>query len=301
MFRPFGNFSIASRHSLIDMVTAHQRGAGGAGRTAMARSAVVDTEGQAPSSASGSGSTSGSGARPSRRCRRASAPMATIGQRHPRERIGRSVKCVILDLDNTPMGRYPRRSSRLCGIESARVSHIVWSMRVSRTRCLQLRSAGVSFAISSKNDEANVLRVLAEHPDMFSSTEIREDLRKLRRQGEQHPRNPAGAQHLDGFDGVHRRQRLRAGLRADGVARSFKCRRCRRDPGRLLSALTMWNLFEVGSFSPEDSERTGVLPDRRHAPGDAGQGGRSAAYLRALNMVAEVSRSTVLPRRVPTS
>ena len=60
------------------------------------------------------------------------------------------------------------------------------------------------------------------------------------------------------------------------------------DPADFVSALTAWNLFEVGSVSAEDSERTAFY--RANAARQALQDRASdlPAYLRGLGMIADI-------------
>src|SRR6202035_6068392 len=75
------------------------------------------------------------------------------------ERIGRSVKCVILDLDNTLWGGI-LGDVGYDGIEIGEVSNIGLVYRRFQHALLQLKERGVILAICSKNDEASVRRVL---------------------------------------------------------------------------------------------------------------------------------------------
>ena len=60
------------------------------------------------------------------------------------------------------------------------------------------------------------------------------------------------------------------------------------DPADFLSALTMWNLFEVGSFSPEDGARTTFYQADVKRQALQEKAVDLPAYLRALDMVADI-------------
>jgi len=60
------------------------------------------------------------------------------------------------------------------------------------------------------------------------------------------------------------------------------------DPADFLSALTMWNLFEVGSYSPEDGARTVFYQADAKRQALREKAVDLPAYLRALNMVADI-------------
>lgn len=60
------------------------------------------------------------------------------------------------------------------------------------------------------------------------------------------------------------------------------------DPADFLSALTMWNLFEVGSFSLEDGARTAFYRSDAMRQAQQEKAVDLPAYLSALNMVADI-------------
>jgi FkbH-like protein len=60
------------------------------------------------------------------------------------------------------------------------------------------------------------------------------------------------------------------------------------DPADVLSALTMWNLFEVGGFSQEDGARTTFYRANVQRQALQEKAVDLPAYLRALNMVADI-------------
>ncbi len=60
------------------------------------------------------------------------------------------------------------------------------------------------------------------------------------------------------------------------------------DPADFISALARWNLFEVGSYSPEDGARTAFYQADANRQALRDQAIDLPAYLRALNMVADI-------------
>jgi FkbH-like protein len=287
MFRPFGNFSVVSRHSLVDMVMrlnaelAIRAQANGAIR-------IVDTEGQA----SFFGKRQWLDERLWCQAKQALSPrflppLAKSVSDVLAERLGRSVKCVILDLDNTLWGGI-LGDVGYDGIEVGEVSEIGQVYHRFQKALLQLKQRGVILAICSKNDEVNVRRVLAEHPDMVlreadfakicaSFGDKVSAIRQIRQ---------ALNISLDSMvfidDSAFERDFVRTALPEIQVPDLPE------DPADFLAAMAMWNLFEVGSYSPEDGERTAFYQadaDRRALREQAID---LPAYLRALNMVADI-------------
>ena len=165
MFHAFGNFSVASRHSLLDMV---MRINAALTERAQANGAVriVDTEGQAAFF----GKRQWLDERLWCQAKQALSPrflppLAKSVSDIIAERMGRSVKCIVLDLDNTLWGGI-LGDVGYDGIEVGEVSNIGLVYQRFQYALLQLKQRGVILAICSKNDEANVRRVLADHPDM---------------------------------------------------------------------------------------------------------------------------------------
>ena len=78
--------------------------------------------------------------------------------------LGRIRKCVVLDLDNTLWGGVVGED----GIDGIRLGHAYPGLcyREFQKNLLKLYHRGVILAINSKNNEADALRVIDEHPDM---------------------------------------------------------------------------------------------------------------------------------------
>lgn len=78
--------------------------------------------------------------------------------------LGRSKKCVVLDLDNTLWGGVVGED----GIDGIELGHTYPGVcyRAFQENLLKLYHRGVILAINSKNNEADALKVLDEHPDM---------------------------------------------------------------------------------------------------------------------------------------
>jgi FkbH-like protein len=287
MFRPFGNLSIVTRHSLVDMVT--RINAELAARAqALGAVRIVDTEGQAAFF----GKRQWLDERLWCQAKQALSPrflppLAKSVSDILAERQGRSVKCVILDLDNTLWGGI-LGDVGYDGIELGEVSDIGQVYHRFQNALLQLKQRGVILAICSKNDETNVRRVLAEHPDMV----LREtDFAKICANFSDKASNIREIQQalnisLDSMvfidDSAFERDFVRTALPEIQVPDVPE------DPADLLSALAMWSLFEVGSYSPEDSARTAFYQADANRQALRDQAIDLPAYLRALNMVAEI-------------
>jgi FkbH-like protein len=297
MFRAFGNFSIASRHSLVDLVARinTELVAGAQTRGAVR---VIDTEGQAAFF----GKRQWLDERLWCQAKQALSPrflppLVKSVSDVIAERMGRSVKCVILDLDNTLWGGV-LGDVGYDGIEVGEVSNIGLVYARFQKALLQLKQRGVILAVCSKNDEAQVRRVLAEHPDMVlkdtdfvkvcanfgdKASNIREIQRALNIS-------------LDSMvfldDSSFERDFVRTALPELQVPEMPE------DPADFLPALTMWNLFEVGSFSPEDRARTAFYQSDVSRQALQTKAVDLPAYLRALGMVADVQpfNSFTVPR-----
>jgi FkbH-like protein len=79
--------------------------------------------------------------------------------------LGRAKKCIVLDLDNTLWGGIVGED----GLEGIQLGHSYPGncYREFQQGLLKLYQRGVILAINSKNNEADALRVLDEHPDML--------------------------------------------------------------------------------------------------------------------------------------
>jgi len=287
MFRPFGNFSVASRQSLVDMVTRIN-----AGLAARAQDygavRIVDTEGQAALF----GKLQWLDERLWCQAKQALSPrflppLAKSISDVLAERLGRSVKCVILDLDNTLWGGI-LGDVGYDGIELGEISSIGLVYERFQHALLQLKQRGILLAICSKNEEAGVLRVLAEHPDMVlrptdfakicvNFTDKASNIRAIQR---------ALNISLDSMvfvdDSTFERDFVRTALPELQVPEMPE------DPADFLSALARWNLFEAGSFSPEDNARTAFYQADAKRQALRENAVDLPAYLRALNMIADV-------------
>ena len=287
MFHAFGNFSVASRHSLLDMV---MRINAALTERAQANGAVriVDTEGQAAFF----GKRQWLDERLWCQAKQALSPrflppLAKSVSDIIAERMGRSVKCIVLDLDNTLWGGI-LGDVGYDGIEVGEVSNIGLVYQRFQNALLQLKQRGVILAICSKNDEAEVRRVLAEHPDMVlrESDFVKISANFADKAGNIREIQAALNISLDSMvfidDSAFERDFVRTALPDLQVPEMPE------DPADFLTALTMWNLFEVGSSSAEDGARTAFY--RANVTRQALQEKASdlPAYLRALGMVAEV-------------
>jgi len=287
MFRAFGNFSVASRHSLLDLVMRIN-----AALTERAQEngaiRIVDTEGQAAFF----GKRQWLDERLWCQAKQALSPrflppLAKSVSDIIAERMGRSVKCIVLDLDNTLWGGV-LGDVGYDGIEVGEVSNIGLVYRRFQNALLQLKQRGVILAICSKNDEANVRRVLAEHPDMV----LREsDFVKISANFGDKASNIREIQaalniSLDSIvfidDSAFERDFVRTALPELQVPELPE------DPADFVAALTMWNLFEVGSSSAEDGARTAFYQANVTRRALQEKASDLPAYLRALGMVADI-------------
>ncbi len=287
MFRPFGNFTVASRHSLLDMVVrinaelAERAQKNGAVR-------IVDTDGQAAFF----GKRQWLDERLWCQAKQALSPrflppLVKSVSDIIAERMGRSVKCVILDLDNTLWGGI-LGDVGFDGIEVGEVSNIGLVYQRFQNALLQLKQRGIILAVCSKNDESNVRRVLAEHPDMV----LREsDFVKISANFADKVSNIREIQaalniSLDSMvfidDSSFERDFVRTALPELQVPEMPE------DPADFVAALTMWNLFETGSSSAEDAARTAFYQANVTRQALQEKASDLPAYLRALDMVAEI-------------
>jgi FkbH-like protein len=287
MFRPFGNFSVVSPHSLVDMVMRINAELAVLAQ-ALGAIRIVDTEGQAAFV----GKRQWLDERLWCQAKQALSPgflppLAKSVSDILAERLGRSVKCVVLDLDNTLWGGI-LGDVGYDGIEVGEVSNIGLVYHRFQNALLQVKQRGVILAICSKNDEANVRRVLAEHPDMV----LREaDFAKIcanfgdKVSGIREIQQTLNIS-LDSMvfidDSAFERDFVRTALPEIQVPDVPE------DPSDLLAALAMWNLFEVGSYSPEDSSRTAFYQADVNRQALRDQAIDLPTYLRALNMVADI-------------
>lgn len=85
--------------------------------------------------------------------------------RYVRSALGRLKKCVVLDLDNTLWGGVVGED----GFEGIALgdSYPGSCYKAFQKRLLRLYHRGILLAINSKNNEADALRVIDEHPDML--------------------------------------------------------------------------------------------------------------------------------------
>ena len=287
MFRPFGNFTVAGRHSLLDMA---MRINAALTERAQANGAVrlVDTEGQAAFF----GKRQWLDERLWCQAKQALSPrflppLAKSVSDIIAERMGRSVKCIVLDLDNTLWGGI-LGDVGYDGIEVGEVSNIGLVYQRFQNALLQLKERGVILAICSKNDEADVRRVLREHPDMV----LREsDFVKISANFGDKASNIREIQaalniSLDSMvfidDSAFERDFVRTALPELQVPEMPE------DPADFVAALTMWNLFETGSSSAEDGARTAFYQANVTRQALQEKASDLPAYLRALGMVADI-------------
>ena len=138
--------------------------------------------------------------------------MATWWRGCWRRELGRSAKCLVLDLDNTLWGGVVGddgwRGS--CWARAAR-----WARPLSpfQAYARELARRGVILAVCSKNDEANALAPFERHPEMVLR---RADIACFVANWQDKAANlraiAAGAEHRPRHPGVRRRQPGRAGL-----------------------------------------------------------------------------------------
>jgi FkbH-like protein len=92
-------------------------------------------------------------------------PIVDDLMRYLRSALGRMKKCVVLDLDNTLWGGIAGED----GMEGVALGHTYPGncFRDFQKELLKLYHRGILLAINSKNNEADALRIIEDHPDMI--------------------------------------------------------------------------------------------------------------------------------------
>ena len=195
-------------------------------------------------------------------------------------------KCVILDLDNTIWGGVLGDD----GLERIEIgqTEVGLAFQLVQAQLLDLSRRGVLLAVCSKNDERNVRRVFAEHPDML----LREEhFAAIVANYEDKAANIRAIQAqlklgLDSFvfldDSPFERHRVREALPAVQVPELPE------DPAAVLSALPRWNLFEGHLSTDEDAKRAAFYQADAHRRDLQAASTTVDDFLRGLDMRAEV-------------
>jgi FkbH-like protein len=287
IFRAFGNFSVACEQSFVQIVSRlNEELARSARENGAVR--IVDTDGQAAFF----GKREWLDERFWCQAKQALSPrflppLVKSVSDVLAEQMGRSIKCVILDLDNTLWGGI-LADVGYEGIEIGDVSSLGLAFQRFQSALLQLKDRGVILAICSKNDEENVDRAFSEHPDMVLRTS---DFVKIVANFEDKVTNIRAIQaaldiSLDSMvffdDSAFERDYVRTSLPELQVPDLPE------DPADFLTAIAGWNLFETGGLSPEDRKRTEFYQANVQRQEQQAQSSDLPAYLRSLKMVADI-------------
>jgi len=201
---------------------------------------------------------------------------------------GRSVKCVVLDLDNTLWGGIIGDD----GLEGIQIDAHGAGEAFHRFQCFlkELLHRGILLAVGSKNDMSNAVLPFEKHPEMVLK---REDIAVFsanwndKAEGIRHIREVLNI----GFDSMvflddnpFERNLVR------GVLPQVIVPDLPEDPADYVRALAEWNLFETMSFSAEDTQRTELY--RTEAARREAQAAYATAdaFLESLDMRIEVAR-----------
>ena len=209
---------------------------------------------------------------------------------------GQSVKCVVLDLDNTIWGGVVGDDG-IEGIELG-LSDPTGAFRSFQQYLRELARRGILLAVCSKNDEAVALRAFREHPGMVlrdsdicafvanwddKATNIRRIRDKLN----------IGLDSMVFLDDNPFERNLVRKLLPDVLVPELP-----EDPTLYVRAISELNLFETASYSVVDAARTGQYQLQERRDSARAQFADLESYLVSLDTRARVARfeSAELPR-----
>ncbi len=210
--------------------------------------------------------------------------------------LGRQVKCVVLDLDNTLWDGIVAED----GVEGVSIGESADGAprALFQAYLKELKRRGVLLAVCSKNDDATARRVFREHPEML----LREaDVAVFVANWQDKAGNIRAIQAqlnigLDSLvfvdDTPFERQLVRDLLPGVVVPEMPE------DPADWVRFLSQLNLFETASHSALDGARAELVADEAHRGAERGRFANLDDYLRSLEMRAEVRRfdAFTLPR-----
>ncbi len=199
-------------------------------------------------------------------------------------RLGRSYKCLVLDLDNTLWGGVIGDDG-LDGIVLGQGSAMGEGFTAVQDYAKDLARRGIILAVSSKNDAANALEPFEKHPEMVLR---RDDIASFRANWDDKAANIRAIAHdlnigLDSLvfldDNPFERNLVREQLPMVAVPEVPDD-----DPARVPGVLADAGYFESLGITPDDLERTSKYQDNR-ARDDLRAGATDMeGYLRALEM-----------------
>lgn len=201
---------------------------------------------------------------------------------------GRSVKCVVLDLDNTLWGGVVGDDG-IDGIELGD-NDDTGAFRAFQLYLRELGRRGILLAVCSKNDDAVARRVFREHPGMVlqedqiaafvanwedKATNIRRIREKLN----------IGFDSMVFLDDNPFERNLVRQMLPDVVVPELP-----EDPALYVRAISELNLFETASYSALDSQRAGLYKDQEKRDEERSRFTSLDDYLKSLETRARVAR-----------
>jgi FkbH-like protein len=208
---------------------------------------------------------------------------------------GRSVKCVVVDLDNTLWGGVVGDDG-IDGIELGELDE-AGAFRSMQLFLRELSRRGILLAVCSKNDEAVARRVFREHPGMVLREEHiavfvanwddkASNIRRIRDQLN------IGLDSMVFLDDNPFERNLVRQLLPEVVVPELP-----EDPGLYVRSISELNLFEAASHSALDGQRVALHREQEKRDEERSRFGSVDDYLRSLQTVARVARFA--PRDLP--
>jgi FkbH-like protein len=201
--------------------------------------------------------------------------------------LGRTKKCLVLDLDNTLWGGVVGDDG-LAGIHIGEGSPEGEAFKAFQTYVRQLRERGVVLAVCSKNDDGIARSAFTDHPDMVLR---RDDFVVFKANWEPKSQNLRAMAlemdlPLDSFVFIDDNPAER-----DEVARALPevtVVDLPDDPAAFVRALDGERLFEIVALTNEDRRRTETYHARRQSLGALAGATDVPAYLASLQMTATI-------------
>ena len=201
---------------------------------------------------------------------------------------GHTIKCVVLDLDNTLWGGVVGDD----GPHGIRIGAHGDGEPFFRLQCFlrELKHRGILLAVCSKNDEVNALKPFRENPEMVLALE---DIVAFVANWNNKPSNIQAIQAqlnigLDSLlfldDSPFERESVRALLPQVIVPELPE------DTSEWVKYLSQLNLFEVASYSAEDTQRSDLYLQEARRRTAAEAAPTFEAFLQSLEMTIEVGR-----------
>jgi FkbH-like protein len=225
------------------------------------------------------------------------APLVKVVSDAILEKNGFTVKCVVLDLDNTVWGGV-LGDVGLNGVEIGEISEMGISFSRFQQSIKLLKDRGMLLTVCSKNNIDNAKEVFQKHPDMILKED---DIVCFMANYEDKVQNILTIQKelnigLDSFvfldDSPFERNFVRESLPEVQVPERPE------DPAEYSKYITKWNLFESNKFSAEDSVRTSLYKDEVDRASVKREHPDLGSYLKSLEMKAEIEafNEFTLPR-----